>query len=813
MNVFSSLVRGIWFPTSSPADKNVAWVETAAESDSTSDPSDGLLDALGDISALMEEDDLGGATQEETALVPVEAINTQTSGVYAGEVIDSHKFGRPRPLHVLRAKSGSLPKEFAKAFGPFSCIAECRAAVVACSQYTFGLRKGNLTSGAFGVKTGHGIRRVLKCVNPDKIRCPFRAIFELVRDEDRHVWYMYACSSHHCNHRMAETEVEKLTLACNRNIPENYVEIAQRLRAVGNTPRQVFEFLLQSAKEDGISAMFTLSDVQNKLRPHPLDKITDSNDVVNMLKTRERDSDLKYSIRLSNEGRLEMIFTEMKNARSILKDAGANVCVQFDTTHGTNVHECKVGLFTIVSKHLTTRILATSLIAGDENTEKMEWVLTEFKACFGLTPTVIITDSCSKIGAAVGSVFPLSNHYLCLWHIFLNFESHIYNIVPNVAWKAINQKFWVIAKETDILSVDSFDREFQELVDLVKTAVGDNAAPDRSKKVSNALAWLQDTLYAKRMKWAYRYTWQVFTAGCHSTQRAESIHSAIKTVLASANNSLLQLFNTLFSYEDGKTLADAINLQIATKRKGDCLRGAIIDSVKKLSISKQVLQCFENQYCNKDYYCSQPVLDTEGNLTGWNVHRQSNPSLPVSEDMSTSAIELGIDEDVSNTTNFGKIHFVSTTGVCTCQFRTSWGIACRHVIHVSTVVQHKDSSGVLAVIGGSLTNYWLPSTYTPTTTSSASATSANLLQKPSSTNNSTNDEDYKECCAMMANLQQFMQQHQSSLPTIKKALTEIIGAVGAPLNCVVANPARPQNKPGRKPKARFPNQHDHMKSK
>ncbi len=99
-------------------------------------------------------------------------------------------------------------------------------------------------------------------------------------------------------------------------------------------------------------------------------------------------------------------------------------------------------------------------------------------------------------------------------------------------------------------------------------------------------------------------------------------------------------------------MADAINLQIATRRKGDCLRGAIIDSVKKLSISKQVLQCFENQYCNKDYYCSQAVLDSEGNLTGWNVHRQSNPSLPENEDMSTSAIELGIDEDVSSMTNF-----------------------------------------------------------------------------------------------------------------------------------------------------------------
>ncbi len=97
------------------------------------------------------------------------------------------------------------------------------------------------------------------------------------------------------------------------------MEIARSLRDVGITPRQVFYFLKDQAKKDDKNVMFTLSDVQNLLRPSPLDKITDNNDVLNLLKTREKEKTLKYSIRLNYEGRLEMISTEMKNARDILQ--------------------------------------------------------------------------------------------------------------------------------------------------------------------------------------------------------------------------------------------------------------------------------------------------------------------------------------------------------------------------------------------------------------------------------------------------------------------------------------------------------------
>ncbi len=52
---------------------------------------------------------------------------------------------------------------------------------------------------------------------------------------------------------------------------------------------------------------------------------------------------------------------------------------------------------------------------------------------------------------------------------------------------------------------------------------------------------------------------------------------------------------------------------------------------------------------------------------------------------------------------------------------------------------------------------------------------------------------------------------EKSLLTVKKGLTETAATFGAHITCVVANPERPANKPGRKTKVRFPNQHDHLK--
>jgi hypothetical protein len=48
------------------------------------------------------------------------------------------------------------------------------------------------------------------------------------------------------------------------------------------------------------------------------------------------------------------------------------------------------------------------------------------------------------------------------------------------------------------------------------------------KKLSAGLGWL-DTLKERKNKWAARYTWHILTLGVNSTQRAEAVHSGIKS--------------------------------------------------------------------------------------------------------------------------------------------------------------------------------------------------------------------------------------------------------------------------------------------
>eukprot|EP00961_Rhodomonas_salina_P020554 276567-Rhodomonas_salina.1 len=55
-------------------------------------------------------------------------------------------------------------------------------------------------------------------------------------------------------------------------------------------------------------------------------------------------------------------------------------------------------------------------------------------------------------------------------------------------------------------------------------------------------------LYDCRCQWAARWTWVVFTAGCHSTQRQESVHGALKRWIQRSGCTLVNLSKQIVSY-------------------------------------------------------------------------------------------------------------------------------------------------------------------------------------------------------------------------------------------------------------------------
>jgi hypothetical protein len=131
---------------------------------------------------------------------------------------------------------------------------------------------------------------------------------------------------------------------------------------------------------------------------------------------------------------------------------------------------------------------------------------------------VIITDGDVAMGIAIRAVFPTSRHVLCVYHLSLNFKTHICSLFANdaVVNKQMLDVFWKIAKETDELSRDTFDAEFNVLVAAVQGLVLDPDS-EKWKKRASALIWLE-SLRERKEKWAYRYTWAQLTLGANSSQ-------------------------------------------------------------------------------------------------------------------------------------------------------------------------------------------------------------------------------------------------------------------------------------------------------
>lgn len=186
-----------------------------------------------------------------------------------------------------------------------------------------------------------------------------------------------------------------------------------------------------------------------------------------------------------------------------------NISIHYDTTFGTNRSGMKLGLVTAVDADGHTRILFVTLVAH-QSSKSFEWVFQKLMDVFKIFPKVIFTDSDPALAKAIRIIFGENIwHLLCTWHLSLNLATNLKDIVGN-AWGAIHKKYWQLCKETDFLSRDTFQVEFQQLIGLLPLPQANDV--QKSNSYHKAVEWLM-TLYDKREQWAARWTWQHHTAG------------------------------------------------------------------------------------------------------------------------------------------------------------------------------------------------------------------------------------------------------------------------------------------------------------
>ena len=392
-------------------------------------------------------------------------------------------------------------------------------------------------------------------------------------------------------------------------------------------------------------------------------------------------------------------------SRAVRQEIHRSHMVIFDTTFSTNRYGFKLGLFITVNEHLRTVVLAQTLLMR-ELKEDFVWAFEQFLKYFKIPPVVIFTDSDKAMAYAIREVLPTTMHLLCTYHISKNIHTHFHSLLNNKkkTWSKFIRKWWNICLHTDSQSVVKFDDEWSELIAIIR-----DDEIKSSDKLNNALSWLA-TLKEKKEQWAARYTWRYATYGCHSTQRIESLHSAIKGHM-SKNLLLTELHKHLENWSiltadkqetesykramrnllEPQSLPHAVTLlqnvvtpeayKIVTQQASFALSYIFIETTQKgvFQISRNDVGTQSGQSPQDDTGSGQSTQDDTGHSNLW-----------------SSLASDGLLKD-----ELMHVRYTSAA-YCTCQFPRSWKLPCRHQIPLLM-------SGNISDLRPSIGSRWLKS--------------------------------------------------------------------------------------------------------
>jgi len=200
----------------------------------------------------------------------------------------------------------------------------------------------------------------------------------------------------------------------------------------------------------------------------------------------------------------------------------------------------------------------------------------------------------------------------------------------------------------------------------------------------------------RREQWAARYTWAYFTAGIHSTQRSEAIHSAVAGWCT--NNSLFtELVQQLDKYASQKTLEDEAKTRervlLAACNKAPiqaCVRDGLLPALTQHAAEHVKAQAaLSMTYRIKEMPCSSETPLSERK---WKV--TYTPPLGSSADPGSSsasatdehARHYNQQSDNGLVEDDKYICHVCSLRDCSCQLPSSLKLPCRHQVWAAHIV-------------------------------------------------------------------------------------------------------------------------------
>ena len=514
--------------------------------------------------------------------------------------------------------------------------------------------------------------------NKGAIVCPWEVEYQ----EAREGWVLVHANLEHSGHELASSQAEVMASSTGRYIPPDFYELGLLLGKSQSTP-QIMEAFRNKAKEDNIPISWNEQDIRQAfVRPHQNDNFEVAH-LVELLMSRERDKGCKSFVQTNNAKEFARIFVELDDGFKEWATTDANV-VLFDPTWGTNKYGMKLCCFTTVAGNGQTVILAFAII-NTESTDDIHWSLQSFHAVFKKAPGVFFSDEAASIAAAFvrmrdSGLWSSTVHLLCIFHLSKNFFKHLRaHFGEWEDWRTLNSWFWMLAKYSD----DRFDEEaeWQSLMEFVQSrGTGD--------KLEQALQWLE-RLYARKQQWMAKYACAFLSWGIRSTQRAESMHAAIKKKRL-ANSVIVNLIQALIDLNTAsrdKKKVDEIRLALRQQIGAEALPPIIASQRAKLSPFGYDLLL--SQYGQALKYAAEELegeFDDQGNqyyLVKYTGEYKPGDFSPVlNEDGQVKSWISNVDFGIGDC-DLNQAGHVTSLLDCSCQYENFFGIPCRHKIWVS----------------------------------------------------------------------------------------------------------------------------------
>lgn len=217
----------------------------------------------------------------------------------------------------------------------------------------------------------------------------------------------------------------------------------------------------------------------------------DTQSLLEYLKNKQaEDPSFFYAVDLDKEDcRIANFF--WADGQSIMDYSSFGDVVSFDTTFSTNKFNMPFAPLLGVNHHKKTILFGAFL-----------------QAMSGKEPETIFTGQCAAIIKAIGNVFAITIHRLCLWHLYQNAAKHLSHVIANTPLFLPELKECVYEDR----SVPHFEMKWHAL--LAKYNLQENS-------------WINN-MFKFREKWATVYRRDSFSGDMTSTQRSEGMDNVFK---------------------------------------------------------------------------------------------------------------------------------------------------------------------------------------------------------------------------------------------------------------------------------------------